>query len=209
MALLNPPPGFGLRQPVFRTLPVGARLVRIYDPTQHNTHSLTFVQYGPRNRFDHHRPSPSGSSVWNDPDRGIYYAAKEFSCCIAEIFGDTRQIDRPHLRVATPTVTRKLRLLDLRGAAAMGAGSIAALSGDGDRTLTQAWSRYFYEEPSLSNCDGLIYRGAHNAEVAYALYERARDGLACSPADVCELNEPWLRPELMRIALQHGMDILF
>ncbi|MEO7715597.1 MAG: RES family NAD+ phosphorylase [Capsulimonas sp.] len=205
MALLDPPPGFGLRQPVIRTLSVGARLVRIYDPTQHNTQPLTFVQYGPRNRFDHHRPI--GSSPWNDPDRGIYYAAKAFSCCIAEIFGDTRIIDRPHLRVAMPSVTRKLRLLDLRGAAAMGAGTIAALSGHGDRALTQAWSRYFYEEPSLAACDGLLYHGAHNAQVAYALYERARDGLTCSPGDVCDLNEPWLRPELLRIALEHGMDV--
>lgn len=90
----------------------------------------------------------------------------------------------------------------------MRAGTIAALSGEGERALTQAWSRYFYEEPSLQSCDGLMFRGAHNAQAAFALYERAEDGLECSPDQVIGLDNPLLRPELLRIALLHGMDVL-
>ena len=182
--------------------------MRIFDPARHRMQALTFVGNGPRNRFDHHR-LPSSGLTWDDPDRAIYYAAKTLSCCVAEIFGDTRLIDRPHLRVAMPVVTRALRLLDLRGTAAMGAGTIAALSGEGDRALTQAWSRYFYEEPSRIRCDGLVYRGAHNAEAAHALFERAKDGLKCCSADVIDLDDPLLRPELLHIAYRHGMDVLF
>ena len=152
---------------------------------------------------------PGGQGLTGgDPDRAVYYAAKTLSCCVAEVFGDTRLIDRPHLRVAMPIVTRKLRLLDLRGAAAMGAGTIAALSGEGDRALTQAWSRYFYEEPSLHRSDGLMFRGAHNAELAYAFYERSQDGLECPPSEVIGLDDPLLRPELVRIALRQGMSLL-
>lgn len=209
MALLLPPPGSGLRRPVFRTLRSGTALVRLYDPTRHGARALTFSHNGPRGRFDHHRPPPAGyGPAWDDPDRGVYYAALTLSCCVAEVFGDTRLIDRPYLRVAMPTLIRDLRLLDLRGASAMWAGTIAALSGEGDRALTQAWSRFFYEEPSLGGCDGLMYPGAHNGEVAFALYERARGGLDCPASQVIELNDPMLRPELLRIALRHGMDVL-
>lgn len=209
MALLLAPPGSGLRRPTFRTLKAGTSLVRLYDPSRYGTQALTFTHNGPRGRFDHHRPPPAGSGpTWDDPDRGIYYAALTLSCCLVEVFGDTRLIDRPQVHVALPTLTRDLRLLDLRGAAAMRAGTVAALSGEGDRVLTQAWSRHFYEEVSLQRCDGLIYRGAHNAEVAFALYERARDGLECPAGQAVSLAEPLLRPELLRIALRHGMDVL-
>ena len=209
MALLLPPPGAGLRRPTFRILRTGTALVRLFDPTRYGTQSLTFTHNGPRGRFDHHRPPPSGRGpTWDDPERGVYYAAETLSCCLAEVFGDTRLIDRPQMRVAMPTLTRDLRLLDLCGVAAMRAGTIAALSGEGDRTLTQAWSRCFYEEPALLSCDGLAYRGAHNAQVAFALYERAQDGLQCPSGQVIDLRDPQLRPELLRIALRHGMDVL-
>lgn len=151
LALLPALPGSGLRRPTLRTLRAGTSLVRLYDPTRYGTQALTFTHNGPRGRFDHHRPPPAGSGpTWDDPDRGIYYVALTLSCCLVEVFGDTRLIDRPQLQVAMPTLTRDLRLLDLRG---------AALSGEGDRALTQAWSRYFYEEGSLQHCDGLMYRG--------------------------------------------------
>lgn len=182
--------------------------MRLFDPTRFGTQALTFTYNGPRGRFDHHRPPAGRGPTWDDPDRGVYYAAETLSCCLVEVFGDTRLIDRPHLRVAMPTLTRDLRLLDLRGAAAMRAGTIAALSGEGDRALTQSWSRYFYEEPALLPCDGLMFRGAHNAEVAFALYERARDGLECPASQVINLSDPLLRPELLRIALLHAMDVL-
>ena len=44
--------------------------------------------------------------------------------------------------------------------------------------------------------------------MAFALYERARDGLDCPAGQVMNLTDPLLRPELLRIALRHGMDVL-
>jgi hypothetical protein len=90
----------------------------------------------------------------------------------------------------------------------MRAGSVSALCATADRSLSQAWSRYFYEEAVFQACDGLRYHSAHNNEVTLALYERAADGPDCPPDQVIALNDPLLRPELLRIALEHGMDVL-
>ena len=73
-----------------------------------------------------------------------------------------------------------ITLLDLRGAGAMKAGSVAALSTTDKRQLSQEWSRYFYEQENIySTVDGLIYCNAHNNEEAIALYERSMNGLVC------------------------------
>jgi hypothetical protein len=63
----------------------------------------------------------------------------------------------------------------------MRAGSVAALAKVADRSLSQAWSRYFYEQTSLyGQIDGISFHNAHNEEEAIALYERAQSTLVCS-----------------------------
>jgi len=53
----------------------------------------------------------------------------------------------------------------------MKAGSVAALAKVADRSLSQAWSRYFYEQQKIySEVDGIIYYNAHNDEEAIVLY---------------------------------------
>lgn len=182
--------------------------MRLYDPTKYKVGPLTFSQNGPRNRFDHHRTSPIGQSAWDDPERSVYYCALTLSCCIVEVFGNYKLVDKPQMNIAMPTVTRPLRLLDLCGAGAMRAGSISALCGTADRSLSQNWSRYFYEEAVYGNCDGLCYHSAHNNEKAFALYERAANGLSCAASQVLALTEPGLRPELLRIILDNNMLLL-
>jgi hypothetical protein len=125
-----------------------------------------------------------------------------------EVFGDTRIIDRPQMAIAMPTVTRSLKLLDLCGNGAMRAGSISALCATSDRKLSQTWARYFYEDPVFRQCDGICYHSAHNNERAFALFERAANGLDCPPGNVLSLLEPGLRPEIMRIALKHNMSMV-
>src|SRR5438132_771881 len=115
------PPPIVTAQPLFTIIAAGTRLVRIFNPAAPwNIRALTFSHFGPRHRFDHHRLPPSGiASPWNDPDRSIYYAGWTLSCCIAECFGDTLQIDQPDFQVAYPLVNRSLRLLDLCGNGAL------------------------------------------------------------------------------------------
>jgi hypothetical protein len=185
--------------------------VRLFDPTTRwHVGPLTFTHNGPRHRFDHHRLPPPGSAspFQDDPDRGIYYAGLTLSCCLVEVFGDYRLIDRPQLHIACPIVTRELHLLDLCHNGAMRAGSVAALCATADRQLSQAWSRYFYEDPAFRSCEGIRYYSAHNNEPAFALYERAENALDCPPSQVIALNDPLLRAEILSIAREHGMAVL-
>jgi hypothetical protein len=50
-----PPSSFEPVDPVSETLGRGQRLLRIYSPEPYDTGPLTFREFGPLNRFDHHR----------------------------------------------------------------------------------------------------------------------------------------------------------
>ena len=205
------PPPATPPNPLFTTLPAGTRLVRVFDPTTPwKVTALTFNANGPRNRFDHHRPPPPGSTspFANDPERGIYYAALTLSCCLVEVFGDYHIIDRPQFHIAYPVLNRPLLLLDLCENGAMRAGSVSALCSIADRQLSQSWSRYFYEEAPFQNCDGIRYHSAHNNESAFALYERAESSLECPADQVIALSDPQLRPLLLTIAKEQGMIVI-
>jgi hypothetical protein len=204
---VQPPPPNRPVTPLFLDVPAGERLVRIFDPTRRNATALTFRANGPRKRFDHHRGRGPGREPDDDPERAVYYAAwspdvaEALSSCVVEVFGDTGLVAFADLMVAVPTVTRALRLLDLRDNGAMCAGTVAAVA-KCEHRLSQPWSRYFYEtEADFGVLDGLIYRNAHNDEPAVVLYERARAGLVCPAEAVVRLDHPGLRPlvlDLMR-----------
>ena len=192
----------------------GTFLVRLFDPNRYNNTALTFRYLGPFSRFDHHRGEateddtiPRKPAV--DERRGVYYSAKTLSSCIVEIFGDEGVIRTDTHYIARPTVTRDLLLLDLRGSNAMRSGTISAIAKVRGRPITQAWSRYFYENPAIyQEIDGLIYSNAHNDEDAIVLYERAESALECPPEQVRPLSNPFLRAALLEIALKHNLKPL-
>lgn len=185
---------------MFLDIPVGGRLVRIFDPTRRNATALTFRANGPRKRFDHHRGRGPDREPHDDPDRAVYYAAwspdipEALSTCVVEVFGDTGIVAFSDLAVAMPTATRSLHLLELRDNGAMCAGTLAAIA-KCEHRLSQPWSRYIYEnEADYGALDGLIYRNAHNDGPAIVLYERARTALVCPDDAVTRLDHPGLRP---------------
>jgi hypothetical protein len=101
-----------------------------------------------------------------------------------------------------------MRLLDLRGRAAMRAGTVAAISA-GDHVLSQPWSRYFWEHPEIyGELDGLFYVSAYNGQPAVALYERARDGLEVPRGRDAPLTDPAVLAAVRRAALDHGLVVL-
>jgi hypothetical protein len=160
-------------------------------------------------RFDHHPGDGLSRSPTDDPARAIYYAALTLSGCVVEIFGDRGSITIGNWHVARSEVSRQLTLLDLRGSGAMRAGSVAALAKVADRSLSQAWSRYFYETTdTFGTIDGIVYHNAHNDEDAVALYERARDALSCPPNNVVRLDDESLRPYLLDLALKNNLDLI-
>ncbi len=193
------------------TIPAGTHLVRIYDPTRRNTGALTFRRNGPRKRFDHHRGAGLRRTPSDDPHRAVYYAAwstdlgDALSSCLVEVFGDTGIVELGTMRVALPTVTRPLQLLDLRDHGAMRAGTVAAIA-KCPHQRSQPWSRYFYDETSQYGAvDGLAYRNAHNDEPALMLYERAMGALTCPPDAVTRLDDLGLRPLVLAIMRRNNL----
>lgn len=207
MVVIALPPPPNQPNPLFYDVPANTELIRIFDPTKHQTQALSFRYFGPLHRFDHHSSSLLNPQL--DPKRGIYYTAFTLSSCIVECFGDIGVIVIEEQCVAILELTRPLLLLDLRGSGAMRAGSVSALAKTADRQLSQAWSKYFYENEQIyQKIDGIIYFNAHNDEEAIALYERAENSLSCNPNQVIRLDDIRLRSHVQRIALDNNLTFV-
>jgi hypothetical protein len=120
---------------------------------------------------------------------------------IVEVFGDDRVIERGSFRAVYSKLKEPLLVLDLRGNAAIRAGTIHAIGQIEDRSKTQAWSRYIYDNAAIyGDVDGIIYANAHNGEDAILLYERAETAIDRSTQRVRRLAAPDMELELLRIA---------
>ncbi len=149
-------------------------------------------------RFDHHVPS--------DPKRGILYAGLALGCCLTEVFGDQRYIEYSDRRLGELVLTRSVKLLDLVGGA-MKNGVEANISAVYSRSLTQAWSRYFYDDPDklYGAVDGLWYRSSHNSGYAMVFYERAAGAISCPESSTTALGAAGLRARILRAAERYGL----
>ncbi len=206
MVVIGKPPPSKPPNPLYCTLSSGSFLLRIFDPTSHNTQALTFRHFGPINRFDHQRISSQGGHT-QDPERGIYYAGLTLSCCLVECFGDSGVIELKDQKICRVELTRDLTLLDLKDNGAMRAGSVAALAKVANRHLSQEWSCYFYKQTRLyGQIDGISFRNAHNDEEASALYERAQSALICPENQILRLDHASLRPAIQQAALDNHLD---
>ncbi|WP_019505952.1 RES family NAD+ phosphorylase [Pleurocapsa sp. PCC 7319] len=191
-----PPPTRNISPQWFELKP-GTTIQRIFDPTSYGATATGFRYYGPLSRFDHQK----GKQPKIDNERGIIYAGFNLSCCLIEVFGDDEAIKIQKQQIAFITLKQSLRLLDLRDSGAWNAGSVVAMASDGRRKLTQAWSRYFYENSDLyGNIEGLIFNNAHDGKPAIALYERAASKLLSADVSVLDLNEPTIRETVLAIA---------
>lgn len=136
----------------------------------------TFRAFGPvrDGRFDHHQP-PIPPSL--NRDRAILYGAALGITCLAEVFQDTRMIDRSRRQpwLVAFDLRSDLRLVDLRGSWTTRAGASMKIS-TGPRPVAQAWSRSVYDAYPLA--EGLAYSSCmHANEPAYAIYERGQAAL--------------------------------
>lgn len=205
VAIEVPPPNSQIPiSPVFEILPPKTKLRRIFNPTKYQTQATTFRYYGPIGRFDHHRHTISKPN--RDPDRGINYWGFTFSCCVVEVFGDTRVIETQDLEVALIELTQPLKLLDLRGSAGMKAGTVSAIAKTANRDLSQAWGRYFYEQTKIyDTIAGLIFSNAHNDEDAIALFERAEPQLKTASVTTLSLSSSAIRTSLLEAAIKNNL----
>ncbi|MGH7999811.1 MAG: RES family NAD+ phosphorylase [Brasilonema sp.] len=152
---------------------------------------------------------PLERKQWDDPERGVYYAAPVdlLSSCLVEVFGDTGCIEITDHQIAIITCTSRLRLLDVRGSGAMLAGANdATLAKTPKRGLSQAWSRYFYEQKEIyPEIEGIIYCNAHNDEEAIAIYERAKHLLQLK--NVLPLKHELLRDVILKAAEENNLEV--
>ncbi len=155
------------------TLGAGTALARVY--FARSAHPLAwneFRYFGPLNsRWDHHLPNAEGEA-WKQK-RGIYYAATDAKTCLAEVFQDTRRIDRafrsPWLVVFK--LSQTLELLDLRGDFATRMGASMAIH-SGSRIRARGWARDLYE--AFPRIEGILYAASmHAGAPALAFNERA------------------------------------
>lgn len=186
---LTPPPPTRRPAPKFYPLPPRAELRRIYSTERPGITAATFRRYGPLERFDHQRPAADGTPR-ADPERGISYFAEHLRGCLVEVFGDTNKVWMEHRYLCVSVTTAAVQLLDLRRGGGRAAGTEDALAKDGNRRISQAWSRYFYEHAEqYGEIDGIIYENAHNSDTAIALYERAASKLTFPEHDTVPLAD--------------------
>lgn len=176
MAKLPRPPSVADIQhtlPDVRTLAKGTVLARVYFsagayPTRWNE----FRRYGPANgRFDHHLLDKKGGS-WVQ-DRAVLYCARSAVTCVAEVFQQTRRIDRvrdaPWLAIFE--LRRSVRLLDVTGTYPTRVGASMAIN-SGSRIRAREWARCFYE--AHEELHGIYYASSmHANQPAIALNDRA------------------------------------
>ena len=202
MAKLPGPPAPGALAarlpPEVKVLRRGTVLWRIYP--RGGPHPATwsgFRHFGPvpGMRFDHHLLPPRAQG------RGILYAALRIYTCLAEVFQETRTIERSRNRpwLVGIALARAVPVLDLTGAWPTRAGASMALS-TGPRDRTRAWSKRIYEDyPAV---EGLLYPSSMDGnQPAVVLYERARGALAQRPTFHRALTDPALRAAVVKSAL--------
>ena len=120
---------------------------RVYHQGKYTPDGVTFRQYGPAARFDHHHPADP--PVVDTTGRRILYVGEDLATSACEVFGDAGiAAICPNYRVAIIAPTTKLVMYDLAAeGAAMAIGALPALSdGNEARSLTQQWARAIYED---------------------------------------------------------------
>jgi RES domain len=159
-----------------------------------------FRHFGPvaTARFDHHLAPPS------EQPRAVMYAALAIETCVAEVFQDTRVIDRRRRGawLAGFRLAREVHLLDLSGTWPTRAGASQAIS-SGPRDAAQAWARSIYE--AYPDLEGMWYCSAMDGgRAALVLNERAETALIRQPDIHLPLTHAGLELALARIGRTLG-----
>lgn len=205
--IYSPPPNREIA-PQYHVITAGTILKRIFDPTNYGATASGFRYNGPRGRFDHHN-RVNGKPA-DDPDRGIIYAGYTLSCCLVEIFGDEDLITIGQHKIATIELTRSIKVLDLRGSGCWNAGLNTTIANNDRRTLTQEWSKYFYETPEkYVDIEGMIFSSAKNGEDALAFYERAKISLTSAKISTQSMKDKIIKKEIYLAAKKLYLPIQF
>ena len=195
--------------PAIKTLRQGTALARIYfSAGRYPTAWNRFRHFGPTNsRFDHQRPDAKGQP-WVQP-LSVLYCATHAITCLAEVFQQTRRIDRirdaPWLVVFK--LQRSLRLLDLSGAYPTRVGASMAIN-SASRVRAREWARCFHA--AYPDLHGIFYASSMHANLgAIVLNERAQalDALGVHPEFNRALADDALLDMLKHAAVSVGYGL--
>ena len=206
MATLPDPPAKKVLQSIKALLHVfaaGTKMWRVYFRAgPHPTTWDQFRQFGPIGaRFDHHTPPRRMQK------RAIIYLASHPITCLAEVFQQTRLIDRRRHEpwLVGFALIRDVVLLDLAGLWQTQAGASMAIN-TGSRAKARNWSRAIHA--AYPNVEGLYYSSSMYAnEPAAALYERTKDAFPSTPLFNRGIGDPVLDIPLRNAAfsLSYGL----
>lgn len=187
-----------------RVLPAGSALWRLYfRGGSHPNLWDAFRAHGPvRGRFDHQLP-PAHAQL-----RKILYAAEHGPTCLAEVFQDTRLIDREAREpwLVAFEMAGDVPLLDMTGSWPTRAGASMAIA-TGPRPRSQRWSRAVYD--AYPEVEGIYYLSSmHGSYHALALYERAQKKMPLRPLFHRPLLDPALLPVLKQVAFELGYGLV-
>jgi len=166
--------------PAIKRLARSTSLARVYfTGGEYSTRWNEFRHFGPTGaRFDHHLAAARSKPV--SQARSILYCATAADTCLAEVFQDTRRINRTRRApwLAIFTLQRDVELLDLTGAFPTRVGASMAIS-TGNRARARGWAKILYE--AYDALQGIYYPSSMNGnEPAIALTDRAEQ-LDCLP----------------------------
>lgn len=190
--------------PEVKRLERGTILWRLY--FQGGRHPLPWNalrHYGPTlGRFDPHEPPPRVQR------RAVLYAASTGPTSLAEVFQETRVIDR---RAQSPwlvafALTRPVALLDMTRTWPTRAGASMALT-TGPRSRAQRWSRVIWAAyPAI---EGIWYGSSMFANTpCAAFFERAKSAIPERPVFHRALTEPALLEPLRNAAYEMGYGLV-
>jgi hypothetical protein len=153
-------------------LPAGTMAHRIYRRGgAHPTLWNAFRYFGPTaSRFDHQEPDQAGNAC--EQKRGMLYLALDIPTALAEVFQETRTVNRMRDRpwLVSLRLSCDLTLLNLTDTYCVRAGGSMKLV-SGPTGYAQNWSRAFYA--CYERIQGLYYPSSLTNRPVIALYERA------------------------------------
>ncbi len=138
----------------------------------------------------------------------MVYGALRVQTCFAEVFQETRTIERSRNRPSLVgfELTRPVSLLDLTGTWPTRARASMAIN-SGRRDRARAWSVRIYEDyPTI---DGLYYPSSMDSNhPSVAFYERAQDAIPARPLFHRALADPALGGAVVQAALlfKYGVE---
>jgi hypothetical protein len=152
-------------------------------------------------RFDAHVPPPSVQ------DRGVCYSALEVPTAIAEVYQQTRVINRfreGHWLTAW-VPARPLYLLDLTGYWPIKAGASYTIN-TGRKDHCRKWAEAIYT--AWPDIDGLLSHSSMTGADMATLFTHAADNFPAYPSFSEPLSHPGLRDDLLFVADQIGYHLV-